>query len=109
MRSASSASRLNGIKSRLAPPLSQKYHARMGQRGLPLLLLTADAVGYLDLAHEPHDRSNLLFRDLGLGRHVPESPVMLPHTDLDGDREGRIAVVSRMIDSVDQRGPFVRA
>src|SRR3990170_8003904 len=77
--------------------------------GLPRLLLAANAVSRLHLTHKPDDRSNLFVRHLRLGRHVPEPPVVLAHTDLDGERKGRITVVSRMIDAVDQRGAFVRA
>lgn len=65
----------------------------------------AHAVGDLEFADILDDRRNLRVGHLTLRRHVAVRPMVLPHTRLDGEEEGSIGMMARIVDVVHQRRP----
>jgi hypothetical protein len=55
------------------------------------------------------DQHGLAARDLPLGRHVTEGPVVLAHAALERKEERAVAVMPRLVDLVDQRRALVRS
>src|SRR5690606_7206208 len=62
----------------------------------------------LEPANVGRDRLDLPPRDAGHRRHRPEPPVVRPDAALDREDEGRVPVVARLVDGVDERRALVR-
>jgi hypothetical protein len=63
----------------------------------------------LSLAHMGSDPGNLVPRQAGDRRHVPEAPVMRAQTVHHRHLEGVLAEVARLVDPVDKRRALIRA
>ena len=63
-----------------------------------------NAVGELEFTDVADDLVDLGFSYAGDREHVAEVPVVLTDAAEDGEVEGRVAVVARVVDTVDQGG-----
>lgn len=84
---------------------------KIGSPRSPLHVMRSvlDAVCDLDLSNVLDDGCDLVLSDLGLRRHISVGPVMLPYAKLGGRKEGRIGVMTRVIDVMNERWPPIRA
>lgn len=76
---------------------------------LHAMRLVADTIGDLELPHVLHNGRDLTLGDLALWRHVAVGPMVLPHAQLCREKESTVAMVSWIVDVVDQRRAFVGA